>query len=276
MIYNLKIKKFTNNKQQIVLYDYPIHENDKITELLSNKALLTKQIKSEKNIKKDDDSKLHSILNSKNRTVNKIYDLARANNWEWFITLTFNKQKVNRKNYDDVVRAMQLFIKTVKKHCSDFRYLIVPELHDDGISWHMHGLISNIDERFFIDSGKTTKDNDIIYNFISWDCGFSTATKIKNNDAAVRYMTKYITKELVIDTLYRNRYYCSQNLNKPDEKKYYLLKHEVSEFIIKLSDNLLYAKTLEFGDSNILYLDVENCSNLFDFYSNKCEFKDLD
>lgn len=276
MIYNLKIKKFANNKQQIILYDFPIHENDKITELLSNKALLTKQIKSEKNIKKDNDSKLHSILNSKNRTINKIYDLARANNWEWFITLTFNKQKVNRKNYDDVVKAMQLFIKTVKKHCPEFRYLIVPELHEDGVSWHMHGLISGIDKRYFIDSRKTTKDNDMIYNFITWDSGFSTATKIKNNDAAVRYMTKYITKELVTDTMYRNRYYCSQNLDKPELTKYYLLKHEVNEFITKLSENLLYAKTLEFGDSNILYLDVENCDKLFEFYNNKCDFVDLD
>lgn len=276
MVYNLKIKKFANNKQQIVLYDFPIHENDKITELLSNKALLTKQIKSEKNIKKDNDSQLHSILNSKNRTINKIYDLARANNWDWFITLTFNKQKVNRKNYDDVVRAMQLYIKTIKKHCTDFKYLIVPELHDDGVSWHMHGLISGIDERYFIDSGKTTKDNDIIYNFINWDSGFSTATKIKNNDAAVRYMTKYITKELVTDTMYRNRYYCSRNLNKPELTKYYLLKHDISDFISKISENLLYAKTLEFGDSNILYLDVENCDNLFEYYNTKCDFSDLD
>lgn len=276
MIYNLKIKKFANNKQQIVLYDFPIHENDKLTELLSNKALFTKQIKSEKNIKKDDNSQLHSILNSKNRTINKIYDLARANNWDWFITLTFNKQKVNRKNYDDVVRAMQLFIKTIKKHCPEFKYLIVPELHDDGVSWHMHGLISGIDERYFIDSGKTTKDNDIIYNFITWDSGFSTATRIKNNDAAVRYMTKYITKELVTDTMYRNRYYCSRNLEKPQTTKYYLLKNEIYDFITKMSNNLLYAKTLEFGDSNILYLDVQNCNELFEYYNTKCEFNDLD
>ena len=207
MIYNIKIKKFANNRQQIILYDYPIHKNDKITQLLADKAQFTKSINQNKKEDIQTDSKKHSILNSKNRTIKMIYDLARANNWDYFVTLTFNPQKVNRYNYDDCVNAMRNYIKTLKKYCPQFQYLIVPELHSDKRAWHMHGLIKNIDGSLLIDSNKRTENGEIIYNIINWYYGWNECTKVISNDKVVRYITKYITKELCEETLYRNRYY---------------------------------------------------------------------
>ena len=262
MVYNLKIKKFANNKQQIILYGYPIHKNDKISQLLADKANITKSLT---NHKHTDNEKLHSIYNSKSRTIKSIYDLARANDWDYFVTMTFNPEKVNRKNYDDIIHAMQLYIKTLKKHCNDFVYLIVPELHKDNRSWHLHGLFKNIDSRLLADSGKRTKDGDIIYNLLTWDYGWTTATKVNDNDRVVRYMTKYITKDLCVDTMYRNRFYCSRNINRHQENDLYYSIHEIDSLMDKIANNVLYAKSIEFGDSNVVYLEVENMDNYFDF-----------
>lgn len=39
----------------------------------------------------------HSQRVSMNRTIQKIYEIARSNRWEYFITLTFDPQKHNSK-----------------------------------------------------------------------------------------------------------------------------------------------------------------------------------
>lgn len=68
-----------------------------------------------------------SIESSRNRTINSIYQYALANDWELFITLTFNPVKVDSKNYDSVENANRLVRKYIKKSQNidnyDFDYI---------------------------------------------------------------------------------------------------------------------------------------------------------
>lgn len=172
-----------------------------------------------------------SLVVSKNRTINKIYDICKSNEWEYFITLTFSKEKVDRYNYESVSQAMIKWLHSIKNSCSpDLRYIIVPELHKDG-AFHFHGLISNIGTMKMIDSKKRTKDNDIIYNIKNYKLGFTTATKVKENNKVCTYITKYITKELCTTTENKKRYWSSKNLDKPEVEKFYLSEEQKKDLL---------------------------------------------
>ena len=54
----------------------------------------------------EDAEKQHerSVSVSMKRAKQKIYDLSRANEWEYFVTLTFDPNKVHRYDYTDCVK----------------------------------------------------------------------------------------------------------------------------------------------------------------------------
>ena len=102
MVYNCKVFCYANNKQQIRFYSNDIHVNDCITEMIQEKRSITKSVKKDNNIESD---KEFSALVSQKRTINEIYNITRSNSWDYFITLTFNPQRVNRYDFDTVVEA---------------------------------------------------------------------------------------------------------------------------------------------------------------------------
>ena len=159
----------------------------------------------------------HSMYNSLNRTKQKIYDYALANDWSngYFLTITFNQKFVDRYNYAECYKRINTFLKILKRNNPDLKYLFVPEQHKDG-AWHFHGLIVNCDNLILIDSGKTSKGKKI-YNIDSktYKYGFTTATKIEDTNKVSAYITKYITKELIESTKGQHRYLFSKNLEVP-------------------------------------------------------------
>ena len=69
-----------------------------------------------------------------------VWDLARANNFEWWLTFTYSPEQVeNRYDYKCCSEAMKKFTNFMSKHHG--RWLIVPDLHEDG-AIHYHGLSS--------------------------------------------------------------------------------------------------------------------------------------
>jgi hypothetical protein len=145
------------------------------------------------------------------RTKQTVYDYARANLWEWFVTITYDPNKVNRYSYEETGRKLSNWLDNVRKRkAPDLKYIIVPELHDDG-AWHFHGLLSNVGELRLIDSGHKTKGMNV-YNLPDWQNGFTTATKVQDSLRASNYITKYITKDLVNHTKGQKRYWNSKNL----------------------------------------------------------------
>lgn len=152
------------------------------------------------------------------RSKNMIYKLACNNNpWDYFVTFTFNGDKVDRYNFSEVSKKLSNWIDNIKRkyNCKDMGYIIVPEKHKDG-AWHFHGLLKNCDNLNFIDSGIKDNQGRTIYNISNYKFGFTTATKLSDIDKAVSYILKYISKDLFGDNLKgKKRYWRSKNLQMP-------------------------------------------------------------
>jgi hypothetical protein len=120
----------------------------------------------------------------------KIMDIAHANRFEYFVTFTLNQEKVNRYDKDMILKKLHSWL---KRRAHDFKYILVPELHEDG-AIHFHGFVSGWLK--MEDSGRKTKRGQTIYNAGKWDLGFSTAVKLEGPyNRIVNYLLKYITKD---------------------------------------------------------------------------------
>ena len=67
-----------------------------------------------------------SVRNSLNRTIHAIYKYSRQCNWEYFITLTFNKECVNRYDFSECMKkANKWFQHQHDRFAHDLKYLFV-------------------------------------------------------------------------------------------------------------------------------------------------------
>lgn len=200
-----------------------------------------------------EEEKEDNIRRSANRAKQKIYEISRNEEWDWFVTLTFNPEKVNRYDYEECTKKLSRWLSNLRRICHDLKYIVVPEQHKDG-AFHFHGLFSGIDEFMVKDSGhKDFASGDIIYNLASYKFGWSTMTRVKNNDAVVKYLTKYITKDLIKSAEGRKKYWVSRNVERPctafsfqnDEDRCYLWQ--------ELSEDAVYMKEYQNKFNDILY-----------------------
>ena len=199
MFYNCKIIEYQDSFH-IEFYEKGIKRNEeKEIEILTDENI--DHIYTDTNGKRSNEQINHCLNVSKNRSKRNLYRIARSNNWEWFITLTFDQKKTDSSNYDLVVSKLKNYLQNLRKRkCPDLKYLIVPEFHKDGKHFHFHGLLSGVNDFIFEDSGHTDFMDNKIYNIINWNknLGFTTATKIIDNARVTSYIGKYITKDLHI------------------------------------------------------------------------------
>lgn len=189
------------------------------------------------------------------RTKKTIYDVCRCNTWDYFITLTFKREKdsendkyyVDCSNYDDCIKAVGKWFNNVRnRKANDIKYVIVPEFHADGEHYHFHGLLSNVGNLSFVDSGHKTKDGLTIYNIADWKFGFTNATKVKDTSKCSSYITKYITKDLEKRIKGKKHFVKSQNCDMPKIINLYMSDEEKMKYVYGLKD-ICYTKT----DTNI-------------------------
>ena len=153
--YNYKTKEYFNGEKLCVVYNnYYISLNNK---------------PSSKGVRGSARLKSKSIASSIARTRNAIYDIAKSNNWDYMITLTFNSEKVNsRYDYNELLKKVSVWLHNQKKRKSpNLKYLIVPDLHKEdvwGKAFHFHGLLSDIGDMELIETNKKDKNNRVIYN----------------------------------------------------------------------------------------------------------------
>ena len=192
------------------------------------------QVDSE-NFKPNDDisfsSDFSKLSNNISRAKNTIFELAKCNQWDFFVTLTVDKTKIDRFDLKNYRQSFTRFIRHLReKYHSDIKYLIIPEKHKNG-AWHFHGLLSGIpssDLHLFDLSEKLPSYirqkimlGDDIYNWVSYSekFGFCDIERINDIDRICSYITKYITKSLAnsVSGYYENMYYCSQGLNRSEK-----------------------------------------------------------
>lgn len=244
--YNYKVSEYAHGTK-ITNYSKPIY-----TELKKQKRILLTEAE------RTPEMKRHSIQTSLNRTKNTIYELSKSNDWEYFITLTFDPKRYDSTNYDEITKILTEFMHRMrKKKSKDLIYMIVPEFHADGKKYHFHGLLANIGDIKMIPSGHLDKDAKDIYNMSDWIYGYSTATKIKDTVRASAYITKYITKECVQHTKYKKRYYASNNIKRP-EITYINSATTLEEVIATYSPDTI--KSLEMGGAlnRVTYMEIDD------------------
>lgn len=203
----------------------------------------------------EEKKKVRSEYVSRARSLNRVYHLARSNDWEWFFTLTFNPSKVDSMDYDSAKRALSFWLNNARKKCPEMKYLLVPELHKSG-RIHFHGLFANCDPLGFVDSEHVTKDGQKIYNVGSYKLGFSTATRIIDNARCTKYISKYITKDLCNISFGKKRYWYSKNLDDIQPVEHVLSFESLQKLEKSVSKNCLFKKVLESGNLKITYIET--------------------
>lgn len=328
-MYNFKLKEFQNGTCQLVYYHNPIYlkedrplykdfypegafdakeyclnlenpfldsfEKRYVTNLYSEGAELA-----EDDIESLDEDVLkdRSLKSSMNRSKKAIYDYGRSNVWEWFFTLTFERnEEFTAENYDECKKKCLKWFHNIKdKYCHDLKYLIVPEMHHESNSWHFHALVSNcnelniarkeniaINQQEFLKDEETHQiildrygnpkpnkyygkplrvsypDGDFIYNISQYKNGFSTATRIKDTKKAVSYIVKYITKDMAAITSGKRRYLPSNNLNTPITNTALLASDQLNNIITDIQQN--YNVKLATNCIKTYKIDVPGYSN---------------
>ena len=242
----LKDKKYKSNQTIIKLYGY----DDKLKiKVINMYTLRTQGVE-------DDTDKLNSnrcLVNAEKladnitRAKGRIFELAFCNPWDYFFTATLNPLKYDRSNLAKFHKDItQWFRDYKKKHGSKIDFLLIPELHADGKSWHLHGFIKGVLKehlhQFVIGDtmGKALADKvlngDIVFTWKAYEnkFGFCSLEPIKNAEAAAKYATKYINKNLSssVKDLNAQLYYHSRGLNNATTmKKGTMLADIVPDFI---------------------------------------------
>lgn len=276
--YNCKVLEYGNSSAEIRFYSSPIRKRLKSKSLHTDAEQNTGYLESffegvklvppkrdhETSEEKQSRENLN-LINSINRTKRKIYDLARSCEWEYFITLTFDGSKIDRTDFKQCMAKVRVWLQNQRRdYAPDLKFLIVPELHKDGVSWHCHGLLADVGNMQFSDSGKVAvgkkaydkkglyKDFPTIYNLSHWGYGFSTGVKIRNNDGhrIEQYILKYITKQSCILAKGCHRYYASKNLGTPTVKTYYVGGKSQQDIFLdhyckKNEKKVVYSKTTD-------------------------------
>lgn len=248
-MYNMKVYEYVDG-YQVRYYGKPVMkkcEYDTDDDLKAD----------EKSVMSEEERQLHSITVSMNRTKNQIYGIARANEWDLFSTLTFDRNKVNSSHYGTVSVKARNWLSNIKiRYCPDLKYLAVPELHADGEHWHVHILLSGVDGLPLVDSGIMHKGKKI-YNLPGWKYGFSTASFVEDNNAVALYVCKYITKELCTLTQHRRRYWASNNCKRMDDVSSEFLTEEEASFYQLYGQSIDYVKGVRTPRGLIKYIEVD-------------------
>ncbi|WP_367932458.1 rolling circle replication-associated protein [Enterocloster citroniae] len=216
------------------------------------------------------DYKNHVDEVSIKRTRKKVYDYAKSNEWQWFVTFTFSPDKVNRYDYDECTKYLSKWFNNLKRSSPALSYLVVPEQHKDG-AYHFHGLFSGINERQIVWTGKYVvkrvrglrskfvRTKEKIYKIGSYKLGWMTATKVREMEKVTSYITKYITKDMLNGLHGRKRYWCSRNLVLPLEEVFTL--DATDRFILsqELDDSSRFKKV-----SQVCYGDMTQSVNIYE------------
>ena len=167
------------------------------------------------------------LSESLRRSRRLVRDLALCNRFDLFATFTFDDALVNRGDFGECQRKLTNFFRNYRqRRASGFRYLAVPELHEDGKSWHYHALLRGIPASDFCvpetilkrvgDELKQVPNTRGYVRWKSYKLGFFDCSVIRSRAACARYIAKYITKGLEAVAVGRQVVLHSKDLLKPE------------------------------------------------------------
>jgi hypothetical protein len=256
-IYSGKGKEAVEDEPLEAEKTVPEEEEGKAGEPGENQRKVEREVEERKEEKK----RRHCVRSSVSRTKNRVFQIARSNDdWQWFITLTFDRETTDASDYGAVTHRLRKFLENLRyRKCPDLKYLIVPELHSDGVNYHFHGLLSGCAGMDFVDSGKKGDRGEAIYNIKNWGYGFTTATEVKDIERVMAYMGKYITKESEKLLKFKHRFYASQNTEKVEPVL--ALLYDEESFVGEFRGFIKYVKRIK-ADRPLLMVTKYEMSNI--------------
>ena len=172
-------------------------------------------------------AKMDESLSRSRRTIR---DLILCNKFEYFCTFLLNRKKVDRYDLKECKRVItQLFKNYKDRYSPDFRYVIVPEFHKDG-AIHFHGMARGFRPedltvpKMIAKRNERTGELEMVPNtkkYVDWSyyskkLGFFSCSLIKDYEKCARYVSKYITKDLVNIARGQRIFMASTGLNRPE------------------------------------------------------------
>lgn len=223
--YNIKVIDLQGYKQ---VYIYPLQQHKLLKGYEKNDFKDLDLITESNYIENfNENEKKQSKIDFKNvmRAKLKCQRLIKANDkvWKTFITLTFKENitdlSIAYKKLSNCLRYIKSRIK------NDFKWVCIPEYQKSG-RVHYH-LITNIELNDTHLVSIQNSSGQFYYHLKLWEkIGFNSIEEIKDKDGndnkkICGYISKYMTKQYIEDSFFnKNRYYSSQNLNRP--KDYYI------------------------------------------------------
>lgn len=172
------------------------------------------------------------------RAAARVRDLALCNSFAWFVTLTLDKEKIDRYDVREITRHLNRWLDNRVRR-DGLRYVLVPERHKDG-ALHFHGFINEqpglrvsgtwsvpghkkpIKPRSAAEAARWAEAGDAagfheVFNWDSWGLGFSTAIRLYGEySSAVAYVCKYIRKQQEGGKIAGRWYYSGGELAQPE------------------------------------------------------------
>ena len=202
---NARVKKYPDGSMSMLVASEPLFPRPGIEAERDD-------ISSERELKGGTD-----VPRSQRRARAQLRDIALSTPFEYFVTLTLDKAKVNRYDMAEITKKLTYWLDD-KVRRKGLTYVIVPERHKDG-AIHFHGLFNGALKAEYSgmmqppagEDGKRPKPRRIleknverreaddwlaIYNLPGWTLGFTSAVKLYGDySKAVNYVCKYIGKD---------------------------------------------------------------------------------
>lgn len=151
------------------------------------------------------------------RAKSKVLEYCLCNDFDYFVTLTIDKNKYDRYDFSTYYKALSKFLNNYNiNNNTKVQYVLIPEQHKDG-AWHMHGVIRGVLSKHL----KLNKNGYFEWTSYCKKFGYMGLSPIKSRNKVASYVTKYITKQMAERNAELNAhlYYVSKKLNTAWELK---------------------------------------------------------
>jgi hypothetical protein len=150
---------------------------------------------------------------------------ACSTTWDWFGTLTLDREKLpeglSRRDVGAVDWVYEWFHK-LRARYPEMMYILVPECHKNG-AYHFHVLLAGVPSALMAPAMKGATHihhaGNPVFHFLPFQhgVGFTSMTAVRSSLRVARYMVKYLTKSMgsaSVVGLGRRRFTCSHNVPK--------------------------------------------------------------
>ena len=255
----------------------------------------------------DERATVQNLALSRKKSLKRVLDCflsyGQNNDWQYFITITFDPKKIDSTNQKSIKYAWKKFRQKLQYYYPDIKILSVIEYHKDNNKLHFHGAIGNallgkvLARAVNMERFRKNKDGSIkmkngipvlneyymkpletiigdkIYNFLPdfYDLGFCSIIPLtpRDNlasfDKVIFYLSKYMHKDKSAVPYCSKSYFHTYNLIKGKKKTLHLSNEQFDNLLAEL-DGIQQKKDNNNFSSYVL--DTKNGTSVLELINN--------